>query len=283
MVSPARKRDAVAYLRKRHRVSERRACRLVGQHRSVQRYRPEPPEFELTLVRRMNELAAAHPRYGSPRICALLKAEGFAVNHKRIERLWRAEGHRIPKPKRASGKRAEGDSESSAWNLRATHPNDIWSYDFVATRTSKGGQVRILNIVDEFTRRSVGIKVESHIGTAGVMDALSEAFKTHGRPNILRSDNGREFIAEKLRDWLGALGVDQAFIEKGTPQQNPFVERFNGTMRDEVLNGEYFNNILEARAVLLEWQEHYNTRRPHRGLGMKTPEEYFRGIRVVSK
>ncbi len=283
MVSPARKRDAVAYLRKRHRVSERRACRVVGQHRSVQRYKPEPPEFELTLVRRMNELAAEHPRYGSPRICALLKAEGFKVNHKRIERLWRAEGHRVPKHRKASGKRAQGGSESSAWNLRATKPNDIWSYDFVATRTSRGGQVRILNIVDEFTRRSVGIKVESHIGTKGVMDALAEAFKAHGRPNVLRSDNGREFIAEKLADWLGALGVDQAFIEKGTPQQNPFVERFNGTMRDEVLNGEYFDNILEARAVLLEWVDLYNTKRPHRGLGMKTPEEFFRGIRVVGK
>lgn len=283
MVSPARRRDAVGYLTRRHRISERRACKLVGQHRSTQRYRPEPPEFELALVRRMNELAELHPRYGSPRICALLKAEGFAVNHKRIERLWRAEGHRIAKAKSSRGKRAFGSSESSAWNLRATKPNDIWSYDFVMTRSSSGKAIRILNIVDEFTRRSVGLKVAHHIGTRGVTEALVESFRKHGRPGLLRSDNGREFISQTLTDWLSAQGVDQAFIEKGTPQQNPFVERFNGTMRDEVLNGEFFHNILEARAVLGEWVEQYNNHRPHRGLGMKTPQEYYEGIRVVGK
>ena len=139
------------------------------------------------------------------------------------------------------------------------------------------------NVVDEFTRRCAAIKVEHHIGTVGVTETLATAFAKHGRPQVIRSDNGREFIAASLRDWLSVQGIDQAFIEKGSPQQNTFVERFNGTMRDEVLNGEFFHNVLEARAVLAEWVEQYNTRRPHRGLGMMTPEAYFESVKVVSK
>jgi putative transposase len=275
MVSPARRRDAVAYLVRRQRLSERRACRLLDQHRSTQRYRPLTGEAELRLVKRMNELAARHPRYGYRRIWALLRGEGMQVNRKRIERLWRAEGHRVP-PRRvkASGRRAQGSALNAPWNLAAAAPNDVWSYDFLATRTRDGGSVRVLNVVDEYTRRALGCRVARSIGARDVIAELEDLFARHGKPRILRSDNGREFIAATLIEYLAEQGVQPAFIERGSPQQNPYVERFNGTMRDEVLRGEEFVSVLEARVVLAAWLEEYNDRRPHRGLGMLTPRQF---------
>jgi len=275
MVSPARRRDAVSYLQRRHGISERRACKVVGQHRSTQRYRGMPPDFEIRLVKRMNALAERHPRYGYRRVCALLRREGWAVNRKRIERLWRLEGHRVP-PRRsqASGKKAEGGAQNSAWNLPASRPNDVWSYDFVGERLRSGGKLRILNVVDEFTRVALGCRIASSIGARDVIAELAELFAVHGRPRVIRSDNGREFIARTLVTWLSDQGVAPAFIQKGSPQQNPFVERFNGTMRDEMLNGEEFDSVLEARIVIGDWIREYNQHRPHRGLGMKTPLQF---------
>jgi transposase InsO family protein len=278
-VSPARRRDAVRFLVKRRPVSERRACQLVGQHRSTQRYERLPAEYELRLVARMNELAAQHPRYGYRRIWALLREEGWRVNRKRIERLWRLEGHRVP-PRRSmkSGKKALGAAEQAIWNLPAQHPNHVWSYDFMGTRTRDGSPVRILNVVDEYTRQALGCRVARSIGSRDVIAELEDLFDRHGRPAVLRSDNGREFIAETLTSWLAEQGVKCAFIEKGSPQQNAFVERFNGTMRDELLNGEEFDNLLEARVVVSNWLVEYNTLRPHRGLGMLTPAAYAASI-----
>lgn len=275
MVSPARRRDAVRFLQRRHKISERRACKVIGQHRSTQRYRGIPPEFEIRLVKRMNQLAARHPRYGYRRIWALLKAEGWAVNRKRIERLWRLEGHRVP-PRRsvASGKKAQGQAMNAVWNLPATRPNEVWSYDFMGARLRSGGTLRILNVVDEFTRLGLGCRVDSSIGARDVVSELDELFLRNGRRRFLRSDNGREFIAESLVSWLESQGVEPLFIEKGSPQQNPYVERYNGNMRDEKLNGEEFDSILEARVVLGEWMREYNEVRPHRGLGMKTPLQF---------
>lgn len=275
MVSPARRRDAARYLQRRHEVSERRACRVIDQHRSTQRYRRLEPEYELRLVAAMNELAAAHPRYGYRRICALLRTDGWRVNRKRIERLWRLEGHRVP-PRRsqASGKKATGTAENAIWNLPAARPNEIWSYDFMSGRTRDGASLRILNVVDEYTRVCVGCRVARSIGAADVVQQLEQLFAAHGRPRVLRSDNGREFIATSLGEWLAAQGVQTAFIEKGSPQQNAFVERFNGTMRDELLNGEEFDSLLEARVLINAWVEQYNTQRPHRGLRMLTPAAF---------
>jgi putative transposase len=274
-VSPARRRDAVRFLQKRRRISERRACRVVDQHRSSQRYRRLEPAYERVLVARMNELAAANPRYGYRRVWALLRGEGFAVNRKRIERLWRLEGHRVP-PRRmkASGRKAQGAAANAPWNLAASQPNQIWSYDFMAARTRTGASLRILNVVDEYTRVALTSRVDRSIGAAEVIAELERLFERHGKPQLLRSDNGREFIAASLADYLAERGVGQAFIEKGSPQQNPYVERFNGTMRDELLNGEEFESLLEARVVIAAWLEQYNTMRPHRGLGMMTPSAY---------
>lgn len=279
-MSPARRRAAVSFLVKRRRVSERRACRVVGQHRSTQRYERVPAEYELRLVERMNELAAAHPRWGYRRVWALLREEGWRVNRKRIERLWRLEGHRVP-PRRSmkSGKKALGTAEQAIWSLPATSPNHVWSYDFMGTRTRDGQPVRILNVVDEYTRVALGCRVARSIGSRDVIAELEKLFDRHGRPAVLRSDNGREFVAETLTGWLAEQGVSCAFIEKGSPQQNAFVERFNGTMRDELLNGEEFDNLLEARVVIGNWLVEYNTLRPHRGLGMLTPAAYAASIK----
>ena len=278
MVSPSRRRDAVTYLCRRHRVSERRACRLVGQHRSTNRYRPAPAEFELRLVARMNELADCYPRWGYRRIWQLLRQEGFAVNKKRVERLWRLEGHKVPAQKRNHGQKAVGGVAGSTWSLQATRPNEIWSYDFVAARTEDGQALRILNVVDEYTRRCLVSHVDRHIGSGRVADVLADAFKRHAAPRLIRSDNGREFIADNLRVWLQSQGVGQLFIEKGSPQQNAYVERFNGSMRDELLNGELFRSVLEARVLVAEFVQRYNTIRPHRGLGMQTPQAFYESL-----
>jgi len=282
-VSPARRRDAVRFLQKRRRISERRACRLLSQHRSTQRYQRLQPAYEQALVARLNELAARYPRYGYRRVWALLRGEGWRVNRKRIERLWRAEGHRVP-PRRtkASGRKAQGAARNAAWNLAASRPNQIWSYDFMAARTRSGASLRILNVVDEYTRLALTSRVDRSIGAAEVIAELERLFARHGKPQLLRSDNGREFIAASLADFLAGHGVGQAFIEKGSPQQNPYVERFNGTMRDELLNGEEFDSLLEARVLVANSIEQYNTLRPHRGLGMLTPSAYAASCREGS-
>lgn len=262
----------MVYLVKRHKVSERRACKVVGQHRSTQRYSPLVPQEEMKLVASMNGLAAAHPRYGYRMVWTLLRRAGWRVNRKRIERLWRLEGHRVPPQRsRNSGKKAWGAAENASWNRPATAPNHTWSYDLVSARTRRGVAIRILNVVDEFTRVAVACHVSRTIGALEVLATLAEAFERHGKPKVIRSDNGREFIASTVVSWLASQQVKTAFIEKGSPQQNPYVERFNGTMRNELLNGEDFDSLLEARVMIMAWVEEYNSMRPHRGLRMMTP------------
>jgi putative transposase len=181
------------------------------------------------------------------------------VNRKRVERLWRLEGHCVPPMRhKASGQKALGGASGVVWNLPAKGPNHIWSYDFVSARTRRGGAIRILNVVDEYTRVSLGCRVARSIGAREVARFLEELFERHGVPEMIRSDNGREFIAATVLDFLAEYGVAPAFIEKGRPQQNPFVERFNGTMRDELLNGEDFDSVLEARVLITDWIAEYN-------------------------
>ena len=230
----------------------------------------------------MNELASRHPRYGYRRIWALLRGEGFEVNRKRIERLWRLEGHRVPPHKPSRRKKNLGSRMNSSTNLAAARRNQIWSYDFVSDRTADGRPLKILNVVDEHTRLCIGSHVARAIGARDVQEQLAEMFARHGRPEIIRSDNGREFTAESLAGWLRAEGVAQAFIDRGSPQQNPYVERFNGSMRDEKLNGELFHTLLEARVVIAEWVIEYNEIRPHRGLGMLTPRKFAERWKVGS-
>jgi transposase InsO family protein len=273
-VSPSQRRAAVAFLVKKHRVSERRACRVLGQNRTTNRYQAVPSDLEARLVEAMKALAERFPRYGYRRIHALLVAEGWSINVKRIERLWALEGLRVPPRRLDRGQRAFGTSEFSAWALPAVSPIHIWSYDFVSVRLLNGSGFRILNVVDEFTRVALGSRVAPSIGARDVTKHLAQLFEEHGRPAMIRSDNGREFVAETVKDWLRAQGVEPVFIRKASPQQNCYVERFNGSMRDELLNGETFRTITEARVVINTWLEQYNTFRPHRALGMRTPAAF---------
>jgi putative transposase len=282
-VSPSQRRAAVAFLVRKHRVSERRACRVVGQYRATNRYRPVPGDFEARLIEAMKQLADRFPRYGYRRVHALLVAEGWAVNVKRIERLWVLEGLQVPPRRLVRGQKAFGTSEFSAWALPALRPTHIWSYDFVSVRLLNGSAFRVLNVVDEYTREALGSRVASSIGARDVTKHLAKLFEQHGRPEMIRSDNGREFVAATVKDWLRAQGVEPVFIRKASPQQNCYVERFNGTMRDELLDRELFRTLTEARVVIDGWLQEYNTFRPHRGLGMKPPAAFAADIRTQVK
>ncbi|MGD0321862.1 MAG: IS3 family transposase [Acidimicrobiales bacterium] len=267
---------------RRYKVSERRACRLLGQHRSTQRYRPMESFEEQSLVEAMNKLAEAHPRWGYRSMTKLLKDQGWQVNAKRIERLWRLEGHRVPPSKaKKSGQKAIGGPENAARKRPARWVNDVWCYDFVSATVRRGGPIRILNVLDEYSRRSLGSRVARSIGATSVVKHLEKLFEMHGLPRAIRSDNGREFISSTVISFLVAQKVNPIFIEKGKPQQNPFIERFNGTMRRDLLNVEEFNNITEARVLIDAFNLEYNTERPHRGLGMMTPHAFAESRSVV--
>jgi len=271
-VSPARRRAAVTHLQRRFGVSQRRARRVVGQVRSTQRYAPTPSDLEARLVKEMHAHAEAHPRWGYRRVHALLVADGWTVNLKRIERLWRAEGLRVPPRRlvRPGGKGPGGDG-NAAWARPALRPGHTWSYDFMTLRTTDGRPMRLLNVVDEYSRVAVGFHVARSIGARGVISTLARLFATYGAPQVIRSDNGREFVAASVVAFLAEHGVQAAPVAKASPQQNCYVERFNGTMRDELLDGETFDTVTEARVVIGRYYVEYNTIRPHRGLGMVTP------------
>ena len=222
----------------------------------------------------MTALAEKHPRWGYRMVDALMVEESWAVNKKRIERLWRAEGLQVPPQRlKASGQKALGDASHGAANLPALYRNHVWSYDFMSARTVDGAALRILNVIDEHTRQAHRSKVARAIGSSSVKTHLEKLFAAHGRPKHIRADNGREFISDELKQWLTDQGVTPIFIAKASPTQNCYIERFNGSMRRELLNGELFHSVLEARLEL------YNTRRPHRGLGGKTPAAYAKMCR----
>jgi putative transposase len=241
---------------KRHGASERRACRLVGQHRSSNRYVAVPEDFELKLVARMIELAEENPKWGYRMIHALLVDEGWPVNKKRIERLWRLERLQLPpQGPKSLGRRAIGNDDNSIWRLPPRYQNHIWSYDFIKRRTSDGRAVRVLNVMDEFTRIGVGSLAARNIGSKLVEKHLEKVFAVHGRPKIIRADNGSEFIADGLQKWLGGQGVQGVFIAKASPQQNGYCERFNKSMEIEIFGHEVYHSILEVQVVINEWLE----------------------------
>ena len=258
-------RDALG----RDAVSERRACQVLGQPRSTQRREGHVPDGEPALVRRMVALATEYGRYGYRRVTALLRAEGFGVNHKRVERLWRREGLKVPakQPKR----RRVWLNDGSCVRLRPAHANHVWSYDFVKCRTSDGRAVRLLTVIDEHTRECLAIDVARRITSGDVLDRLCELFVRRGVPVHIRSDNGPEFAAKAVRGWLGKLGVTTLFIEPGSPWENGYVESFNGKLRDELLNPEIFDTLLEAQVLTERWRRVYNGVRPHSALGYRPP------------
>ncbi len=250
-------------------VSERRVCRALGQPRSTQRYVGRKASDEESLTLRVLELASQYGRYGYRRITALLQTEGWRVNHKRVERLWRQEGLKVPAKQPKRGRLWLNDG--SCLRLKPEFPDHVWSYDFVLERTHDGRPFRILNVIDEYTRECLAVRVERQLDHEDVQECLTGLFCARGVPVHLRSDNGSEFIAQELRNWLGHLQVKPLFIEPGSPWENGYIESFNGKMRDELLNREIFYTLLEAQILIERWREEYNHHRPHSSLGYRPP------------
>ena len=250
-------------------ISERRACKVLGQPRASQRRTPLITEQEERLRRDIVRLASKYGRYGYRRITAILNQDSWRVNHKRVERIWRMEGLKVPKKQPKRGRLWLNDG--SCIRLRPGHKDHVWSYDFVEERTTDGRKFRILNIIDEFTRESLAVKVERRLNSQHVLDVLFNLFIFRGIPDHIRSDNGSEFAATVVRKWLAKLGVKTLFIEPGSPWENGYVESFNGKMRDELLNREVFTTLMEAQVLISEWQEEYNHVRPHSSLNYRPP------------
>jgi putative transposase len=242
---------------------------VLGQHRSTQRHVPGERGDEERLVADMIELARQYGRYGYRRIAALLRDAGWQVNDKRVERLWRLEGLKVPARQPKRGRLWLNDG--SCVRLRAERANHVWSYDFVHHRTHDGRVFRTLNVLDEFTRESLAIRVRRKLSSIDVLDVLTDLFILRGAPAFVRSDNGPEFVAEAVRRWIAAVGGQTAFIEPGSPWENGYIESFNARLRDELLDGEIFYTLKEAQVVIEEWRRHYNTIRPHSSLGYRPP------------
>jgi len=273
-VSPSRKRAAVDHLEETFEVSERRACEVVDQPRSTQRYVPRPASDEAVMVTRMLELVRVHPRFGYRRIAALLKREGFAVNFKRVYRLWRREGLKVPRHPRK--KRRLGQSANGCHRCRAERRNHVWCWDFIFDRTASGSSLKWLSVIDEFTRECLVLKVARSITSEDVIEFFQGLFVAHGVPTHIRSDNGPEFIAEGLRAWLDAANVGPLYIEPGSPWENGYAESFHSKLRDEFLACEVFETVNEAQALGTAWRRSYNEERPHSSLGYRTPAEFAR-------
>ncbi len=255
-------------------VSERRACRVIGQARSSQRYEAKRPDQDRPLVDRMVVLARGNPRYGYRRIWALLRREGWRVNRKRVHRLWRAEGLKVPVSQHK--RRRLGSSENASTRKPAEHPNHVWSYDFVMDQTQDGRQLKMLPVVDEFTRECLSIDVERSLTAQDVVARLQQLLERRGAPDFIRSDNGSEFIAMAVKEWLKDTGVKTLYIEPGSPWENAYSETFNSRFEDELLNREIFSNLVEAKVLVEEYRVNYNNERPHSSLGYLTPAEFAR-------
>ena len=256
-------------IRGKYGLSERHACRIVSQPRGTQRYVPTIRADEDALTRAVVTLASEYGRYGYRRITALLRTGGWRVGKDRVQRIWRREGLKVPRKQRPRGRLWLNDG--SCVRLRPERPAHVWSYDFVAAQTHDGRAVRLLTLIDEFTRECLAIRVARRINSFGVIETMADAMLQRGVPEHIRSDNGPEMTAKVVRDWLGRLGSKTLFIEPGSPWENGYCESFNGKLRDELLNGELFYSLKEARIVIEQWRRHYNTRRPHSALGYRPP------------
>ena len=271
MVTPERRRRAVAVLVERFGVSERRACRAVGQHRSTQRRPPRPiPEAEDKLRARLPQIAKDHPRWGWKTAYSIVRREGWHVNRKRIQRLWREEG--LKRPPTCRKRRRLGPTLTE--RLRATRPNQVWAIDFQFDETADQRRLKMANVVDEFTRECLAIRVGRSCTADQLIDVLEVLMVERGAPEHLRMDNGPEMVAWALRDWCRLSGTTSTYIEPGAPWENPFVESFNGRFRDECLNVEEFWDLPQAKVIVEDWRMEYNTFRPHSALRGLTPVEF---------
>lgn len=242
---------------------------MLGQPRGTQRQTRTTPDDEAPLVQRVVALASQYGRYGDRRITALLRGEGWPVNHTRVARLWRREGLKVPQKQPQRGRLWLTDG--SCLRLRPTHRHHVWAYDFVSDRPHEGRPVKILAVVDEYSRECLTLRVARQCRATDVIETLADLFVMHGAPAYLRSDNGPEFTAQVVRAWLQALDVQTLFIERGSPWENGYVESFNGKLRDELLARETVFTLTEARILIERWRRPYNTVRPHRALGYRPP------------
>lgn len=261
-------RQTVIHARQKIGSSERRTCRLIGLSRSTHHYRKVPKDedsLRLALIR----LAKKYGRYGYRKIAKLLKIEGWDINHKRVERIWREEGLQLPK--RHKKRKRLYHKDSSVIRLRPKYPNHIWSIDFVHDRLSNRTQYKMLTVLDEYTREALTVSVHPTMSGEDVLEALYPLLLKHGKPEFIRSDNGPEFRSEAFQTWLTKVGIKPIYIYPGSPWENGYNERFNGTLRHEVLNAEWFHTIDQARTVITKWLRQYNTIRPHHALNMKPP------------
>jgi transposase InsO family protein len=252
-----------------HGISERRACQLANQPRGTQRYQPIQRDDEDLLTRAIIELASQYGRYGYRRITALLRSAGWHVGKDRVERIWRREGLKVPQKQKPRGRLWLNDG--SCVRLRPEHANHVWSYDFVSTKTYDGRTARMLNLIDESTRECLLNRPERRWSSAKVIEVLADVMVMKGVPEHIRSDNGPEFVARDLRNWLADTGAKTLYIEPGSPWENGYCESFNSKLRDEFLNGEIFYSMKELRVLAERWRTHYSTVRPHSSLGYRPP------------
>ena len=267
-----RKRAAVEQLQTQFDVSERRACQVLDQPRSSQRYQAKPRDDEPALTRRMRQLVCQRPRFGYRRIGALLRAEAWHASNTRVYRLWRREGLKVPRKKRK--RRSLGLSVNGCLARKALHQDHTWCWDFVFDRTTSGSLLKWLSIVDEYTRECLALKVDRSITSEDVIDTLAELFAMRGVPKHIRSDNGPEFVAQAIQRWTKQLGVETLYIAPGSPWENGYAESFHSRLCDEFLGLEEFENVAAARRLTAAWKEDYNHHRPHSSLGYVTPAEF---------
>jgi transposase InsO family protein len=274
-VSPSRRRRAVQMLQERLGLSQRRACRIVGQHRSTQRHTSKDPDPDRELRSWLGDFSQKHQRWGYRRAHAVLVREGHRVNRKKIQRLWREEGLRVPQKRRK--RQRLGDSTTPADRLVAEHPDHVWALDYQSDVTASGRTSKILHVVDEHTRESLADLVAYSIDADATVGVLDKVVGHRGRPpEFIRCDNGPELTANALRDWCRFTGAGTSYIDPGAPWQNPWVESYGSRMRDELLAIETFDTLLEAQVLVADWRKEYNSYRPHSALGMLTPNEYAR-------
>jgi len=269
-LSPSRRRMCVERVQRvLPSVSERRACRVINQPRPTQRRVLMSRDDEESLTADIINLAIRFGRYGYRRITALLRDQGWQVNHKRVERIWRREGLKVPMKQPKRGRLWLNDG--SCIRLRPERKGHVWAYDFVACRTEDGRAVRMLTVIDEYTRECLAIRVARRIRSDDVIHTLTELFVINGAPEHIRSDNGPEFTSKMVRGWLERVGVKTLFIEPGSPWENGYNESFNGKLRDELLNREIFYSLREVQILTERWRREYNTIRPHSSLGYRPP------------
>ncbi len=264
-----RRRRLIAHIRAICSVSERRACRALELPRSSVRYRSHRQPDEDALRAAVIGVVKDYGYYGYRMVTGMLRGKGWRVNHKRVARIWREEGLKVPKRQRK--RRHLWLRDGSCVRLRAAYANHVWSYDFVEDRLSNGRKIRMLTLIDEHQRRCLAIRVGRRLNWEDVVECLKDLFVRHGLPEFIRSDNGSEFTTERVRLWLQRLGVTTTFIKPGSPWENGYIESFNGTLRRELLDREVFDTLLEAQVLIERWRHEYNEVRPHSSLGYRPP------------